>query len=168
MVKVLFKNRGDVKNWIFYITHSLSINLSTSWQTRKKEGKSVQSKLVGVQGYGRDCFGRKQAETGYKSQFIASFYQFYNTSSELLRNPPSPLCRVSLRTINECLPSPQPDKEVLSWKSPFCQISVLKNVHIRQDYVHFLPWTLYKNFDFRMQSSFEYQIFIFRQRIKSP
>jgi len=33
---------------------SVSIGLSTRWQTRKKKGKSVQGKLVGVRGYGRD------------------------------------------------------------------------------------------------------------------
>ena len=33
------------------------------WQTGKKEGKSVQYKLVGVRGYGRDCIEQKQANS---------------------------------------------------------------------------------------------------------
>ena len=35
----------------------------THWQTGKKEGKSVQYKLVGVRWYGRDCIGQKQANS---------------------------------------------------------------------------------------------------------
>ena len=42
---------------------SVSINLSTRWQTRKKEGKFVEHGLVGVCGYGRGRVRRKQAET---------------------------------------------------------------------------------------------------------
>ena len=41
---------------------SVSINLSTRWQTLKKEGKSVRRALVGVQRYVRERAGRKQAK----------------------------------------------------------------------------------------------------------
>ena len=41
---------------------SVSINLSTRWQTSKKEGKFVRHGLVGVQRYGRGRAGRKQAK----------------------------------------------------------------------------------------------------------
>ena len=40
----------------------MSINLSTRWQTSKKEGKFVRHGLVGVQRYGRGRAGRKQAK----------------------------------------------------------------------------------------------------------
>ena len=54
--------KGTVK-FVFLLYLSVSINLAARWQTRKKEGKSVQGKLVGVRGYGRDCIGRKQAKS---------------------------------------------------------------------------------------------------------
>jgi len=43
-------------------SHSVSINLSTRWQTPKKEGKFGEHGLVGVCGYGRGRVRRKQAE----------------------------------------------------------------------------------------------------------
>jgi len=60
----------------------VSINLSTRWQTRKKEGKSVQGKLVGVRGYGRDCLGRKQAKSPENCNFQGfTQYSFLTISS---------------------------------------------------------------------------------------
>ena len=44
------------------VPFSVSINLSTRWQTSKKEGKFVRHGLVGVQRYGRGRAGRKQAK----------------------------------------------------------------------------------------------------------
>ncbi len=49
----IFSAKKGLQNLSFAIL-SVSINLSTLWQTRKKEGKSVQDKLVGVRWYGRD------------------------------------------------------------------------------------------------------------------
>ena len=46
----------------FGIPLSVSINLSTRWQTLKKEGEFVEHELVGVCGYGRGRVRRKQAE----------------------------------------------------------------------------------------------------------
>jgi len=61
----------------------VSIGLSTRWQTRKKEGKSVQGKLVGVRGYGRDCLGRKQAKSpeNYGFQGFSQYLFLTNSRS---------------------------------------------------------------------------------------
>ena len=40
---------------------SVSINLSTRWQTRKKEGIFLELQFVGVRGYGRVEVLKKQA-----------------------------------------------------------------------------------------------------------
>ncbi len=48
---------------------SVSIKLSTRWQTSKKKGKFVQHELVGVRGYGRGRVGRKQAKSPEKRAF---------------------------------------------------------------------------------------------------
>ncbi len=50
------------RSGVFTAPVSVSINLSTRWQTSKKDGKFVQNGLVGVYRYGRERFGRKQAK----------------------------------------------------------------------------------------------------------
>ena len=96
------QEKWNIKIFCIAKNPSVSINLSTRWQTSKKEGKFVQHELVGVRGYGRGRVGRKQAETGWKPQFLACFIKenlLQNTSSVNLRLPPSPQgegCLISL------------------------------------------------------------------------
>ena len=55
---------------------SVSINLSTRWQSAKKEVIFCQIEFVGVHGYGRVQFGKKQAIARGIRCFPCVFYLY--------------------------------------------------------------------------------------------
>ena len=63
----------ELKMKLSFSVLSVSINLSTRWQTLKKEGKFVEHELVGVCGYGRGRVRRKQAKSPEKRAFQGIF-----------------------------------------------------------------------------------------------
>jgi len=56
---------------------SLSINLSTGWQTKKKEGIFCQNESQTVRGYGKCSFWQKASNRLENSIFSRRFLRFY-------------------------------------------------------------------------------------------
>ena len=111
---------------------SVAINLSTRWQTRKKEGKSVGCKLVGVRGYGRDCTRRKQAKApencGFQGLLSVLILELFEISS-VCRKSPNPTKKLKnsiLLAVNRLFR--QSERNPHFADSSFCYIRLVNTV----------------------------------------